>query len=225
MDLAERWVMVLGATIWGDMPMLDADHLRLVQILSPGFPIGSFAYSQGLETAISDGLIWDAGSLKSWILAMLEHGSGRTDAILLAHARVGDVDYLSDLALSLSPSMERSLETIEQGRAFGSLTNLAKPYPLPIAVGLATRDLQVDTQTVLTLWLQGLAGQLVSVGVRFIPLGQTAGQEVLAALAEPILQIATEAATAPLSAIHSTALGADMATMMHEVQEVRIYRT
>ena len=59
-DLAERW----------DIPMLDADHLRLVQILSPAFPIGSFAYSQGLETAITDGLIWDAGSLKNWILAV-----------------------------------------------------------------------------------------------------------------------------------------------------------
>lgn len=215
MALAERW----------DIHMLDADHLRLVQILSPAFPIGSFAYSQGLETAITDGLIWDAGSLKNWILAVLEHGSGRSDAILLAQARVGDIAYLSDLALSLSPSMERSLETIEQGRAFGSLTGLTKSYPLPIAVGLATRDLAVDTQTVLTLWLQGLAGQLVSVGVRFIPLGQTAGQEVLAALAAPILQIAELAAVAPLSAIYSTALGADMASMMHEIQEVRIYRT
>ena len=203
--------------------MLDADHLRLVQILSPAFPIGSFAYSQGLETAINDGLIWDAGSLKNWISAMLEHGSGRSDAILLAHARARD--DLSDLALSLAPSMERSLETMEQGRAFCSLTGLAKPYPLPVAVGLATRNLQVDTQTVLTLWLQGLAAQLVSVGVRFIPLGQTQGQEVLASLAAPILQIATEAATAPLTDIYSTTLGADMATMQHEVQDVRIYRT
>lgn len=213
MALAERWVI----------PMLNADHLRLVQILSPAFPIGSFAYSQGLETAINDGLIWDAGSLKNWISAMLEHGSGRSDAILLAHARAGD--DLSDLALSLSPSMERSLETMEQGRAFGALTGLAKPYPLPIAVGLATRDLQVDTQTVLTLWLQGLAAQLVSVGVRFIPLGQTQGQEVLAALATAILDIAKDAATAQLTDIYSTALGADLATMRHEVQEVRIYRT
>lgn len=203
--------------------MLDADHLRLVQILSPAFPIGSFAYSQGLETAITDGLIWDAGSLKNWISAMLEHGSGRTDAILLAHARAGaDV---TDLALSLAPSMERSLETLEQGRAFGALTGLAQTYPLPIAVGLATRDLAVDTQTVLTLWLQGLAGQLVSVGVRFIPLGQTAGQQVLSDLAETILHIAENAAAAPLSAIYSTALGADLATMRHETQDVRIYRT
>ncbi len=215
MALVERW----------GIPMLDADHLRLVQILSPAFPIGSFAYSQGLETAINDGLIWDAGSLKNWISAMLEHGSGRSDAILLAHARGGDIDYLSDLALSLSPSLERSLETLEQGRAFGALTGLTKTYPLPVAVGLATRDLAVDTQTVLTLWLQGLAGQLVSVGVRFIPLGQTAGQEVLALLGAPILQVATEAATVPLTAIHSTALGADLATMQHEVQDIRIYRT
>lgn len=213
MALVERW----------DIPMLNADHLRLVQILSPAFPIGSFAYSQGLETAINDGLIWDAGSLKNWISAVLEHGSGRSDAILLAHTRAGaDV---TDLALSLSPSMERNLETCEQGRAFGALTGLAKPYPLPIAIGLATRDLQVDTQTVLTLWLQGLAGQLVSVGVRFIPLGQTLGQQVLADLADLILSIAQDTAAAPLSAIYATALGADMATMRHETQDVRIYRT
>lgn len=215
MALAERWGIL----------MLDADHLRLVQILSPAFPIGSFAYSQGLEAAIYDGLIWDAGSLKNWISAMLEHGSGHSDAILVAHARGGDIQYLSDLALSLSPSTERSLETMEQGRAFGALTGLAKPYPLPVAVGLASRDLQVDTQTVLTLWLQGLAAQLVSVGVRFIPLGQTAGQEVLTALATKILDIAHDAATAPLEDIYSTALGAEMASMRHEVQEVRIYRT
>lgn len=215
MDTAERW----------GIPMLDADHLRLVQILSPAFPIGSFAYSQGLESAINDGLIWDAGSLKNWISAVLEHGSGRTDAILLAHARLGDIEYLADLALSLCPSMERSLETLEQGRAFAALTGLTKIYPLPIAVGLATRDLTVDTQTVLTLWLQGLAGQLVSVGVRFIPLGQTAGQQVLAELAATILDIAEQAATAPLTAIYSTAMGADLATMRHEIQEVRIYRT
>lgn len=213
MAMAARWAMI----------MLDADHLRLVQILSPAYPIGGFAYSQGLETAISAGVVCDKGSLQNWIAAVLQHGSGQSDAILLAHARKGaDV---TDLALSLSPSHERNLETLEQGRAFAALTGLDQTYPLPIAIGLATRDLQVDTQTVLTLWLQGLAGQLVSVGVRFIPLGQTQGQQVLAALAPVILARAHDAATAPLTAIYSTALGADLASMMHETQDVRIYRT
>lgn len=205
--------------------MLDADHLRLVQILSPAFPIGSFAYSQGLETAITEGTVWDASSLKTWISAILQHGSGRTDAILMAHARQGDADDLADLALSYSPSVERSLETIEQGRAFATMTGLARPYPLPVAVGVVTRDLVVETTTVLALWLQGLAGQLVSVGVRFIPLGQSQGQQVLADLNAAILDVAARAALAPLTAIYSTALGADMASMTHETQEIRIYRT
>ena len=205
--------------------MLDGDHLRLVQILSPAFPIGSFAYSQGLETAITDGTVWDASSLKTWISAILQHGSGQSDAILMAHARRGDADDLADLALSFSPSLERSLESIEQGRAFATMTGLARPYPLPVAVGVVTRDLAVETATVLALWLQGLAGQLVSVGVRFIPLGQSQGQQVLADLNAAILDVAARAAVAPLTAIYSTALGADMASMTHETQEIRIYRT
>ena len=213
MGMGAQWAMI----------MLDTDHLRLVQILSPAFPIGGFAYSQGLETAISGGLVSDDLSLKKWISAIIEHGSGRSDAILLAQTRKGE--DVTDLALSLAPSKERCLETLEQGRAFGHLTGLDKTYPLPVAIGLATRNLRVDTQTVLTLWLQGLAGQLVSVGVRFIPLGQTQGQQVLTDLAPLILEIATDAATAPLTTIYSTVLGVDMASMMHETQDVRIYRT
>ena len=68
----------------------NADRLRLMQMLSPAFPVGSYAYSQGLEQAISDGNVTDAASLTGWITAILTHGSARMDAILLARGRQTD---------------------------------------------------------------------------------------------------------------------------------------
>lgn len=204
------------------------DRLRLVQWLSPAFPIGAFAYSQGLEVAIAAGEVHDAATLHDWVAAILTHGSGRTDAILLAHARKGD--DLSDLALALAPSAERVTEMMEQGRAFGqaiaAITGQEQPtLPYALAVGRATRTLNVATAEVLTLWLQGLAAQLVSVAVRFIPLGQTAGQGVLARLAPRITALADQYATTPLSHIGTATIRADLASMQHETLEVRIFRT
>ena len=208
------------------------DRLRLVQWLSPAFPIGAFAYSQGLEVAISDGDIKTGTDLEAWIAAILRHGSGRIDAILLAHARRPDADLaaLTDLILALAPSAERVTELQEQGRAFAlaisAITGADHPArPYPIAVGAATAALRVTTTEVLTLWLQGLSAQLTSAAVRFVPLGQTDGQKVLANLAPRITTLAAEYAEAPLSALHSSTIRADIAAMRHETLPVRIFRT
>lgn len=211
-------------------PMISADYLRAVQYLSPAFPIGSFAYSQGLEMAISARSVTDSQSLQDWISAQLRHGSVCMDAIFIAHARTGNCDDLADLAYGFAASKERDLELREMGRAFGAqisgLTGVEFPnLPLPVAIGLATRSLDLPTADILALFLQGFAAQMVSVGVRFIPLGQSAGQAILAALAPQILAIAAHAADAELDEISSATIGADMASMAHETLEVRIYRT
>ncbi len=212
------------------IPMIDTDTLRAVQYLSPAFPIGAFAYSQGLETAISCGLVTNAASLQGWIAAQILYGSGRTDAILISHARTGDIQDLSDLAHALAPSAERDLELREMGRAYGAQMAAQTvadfpSLPLPVAIGYSMRGLNVATPDILALFLQGYAAQMVSVGVRFIPLGQSAGQSVLANLAPQILQVAQAAATAELDEIFTVTLGADMASMAHETLSVRIYRT
>ena len=211
------------------MRMTDpTDHLRLIQWLSPAFPIGAFAYSQGLETAIAARDVHDAASLQDWITAILTMGSARTDAILLAHARNGT--DLTDLALALAPSAERHTEMMEQGRAFAhaiaAITGIPQPVqPYALAVAHATRALNLSTETVLALWLHGTAAQLTSVGVRFIPLGQTDGQRILAALAPLIAALASTCATAPLTEIGTATFAADLASMQHETLPVRIYRT
>jgi len=211
------------------MRMADpTDHLRLIQWLSPAFPIGAFAYSQGLETAISARTVHDAATLQDWITAILTIGSARTDAILLAHARAAA--DLTDYALALAPSQERHTEMREMGRAFGqtlaALTGTPQPVlPYALAIAHATRALNVPTEAVLTHFLQGTAAQLTSVGVRFIPIGQTDGQRILAALAPLITQLAATYATADLSDIGTATIAADLASMQHETLPVRIYRT
>lgn len=208
------------------------DRLRLTQWLSPAFPIGAFAYSQGLEYAISVGDVRNAADLGPWIAAILRHGSGRADAILLAQARARDADLeaLTDLAQALAPSAERMTEMMEQGRAFAATISAITgqyhpPRPYAIAVGAATAALDVTTDDVLTLWLQGLAAQLTSAATRFVPLGQTEAQTVLASLAPRITALAREYAGLPLAALSSTTPRADLAAMRHETMPVRIFRT
>ena len=214
-------------------PAGDAALLSLTQWLSPAFPVGGYAFSQGLEWAIAEGVVASAEDLAVWLGDVLAQGAGRSDAIMLSLAQrdAMPLGALVDLARALAPSRERWEEAEAQGAAFAAgLAALGRPLPegvLPyaVAVGLAARGLGVAPQQVAALWLQGMAGNLVQVAVRFVPLGQADGQRVLAGLQPLILRLAAEAATAGPEAIGSAAFGADLASMQHEVMEVRLCRT
>jgi urease accessory protein len=200
----------------------------LIQWLSPAFPVGSYAYSQGLEQAITDGHVTNAATLTDWIAGVLTHGAGRMDAILLVHGRRHDT--LAALAYAYATSAERHAEMRDQGAAFGqvvqSLTGQVQP-PLPyaLAVAHASRTLALSDTQVAALFLQALAAQLISAAVRFVPLGATVGQSVLTGLSPLITALATTYATLPLSALGSATLGADHAAMRHETLDVRIFRS
>jgi urease accessory protein len=206
--------------------------LTLTQWLSPAFPLGSFAYSHGLEWAIDAGEVCSVETLQDWVTAVLRHGSGRTDAILLAHALAGDEppEALAAFAVALAPSQERLHETMAQGRALLAVTHALggqalADMPYPVALGLAARGLGVPVAQVLALFLQAFSATLVQAAVRFVPLGQTDGQRVLSALRPVCLAVAEEAALTPLTGIGSGALRSDMAAMQHETMDVRIFRT
>ena len=206
--------------------------LSLVQWLSPAFPTGGFAYSHGLEQAATDGGVADAATLETWLAAILRHGTGRQDAILLAASlRPGaDYDHLSDIARALAPSAERWGETLDQGtalaRTVGALSGRdLPPRPLPVALGQAAADLGLLPAQVIAVYLHSFASNLVSGMVRFIPLGQTEGQAVLARLHPLIDSLAQGAAEASLDDIASAALGADLAALRHETLDVRIFKT
>ncbi len=205
----------------------NADRLTLMQWLSPAFPVGSYAYSQGLEQAITEGHVHDPTSLTDWITAVLTHGSARIDAILLAQARTRD--DLADLAYALAGSAERAGEMRDQGAAFGQvLRAMGRPQPaLPyaLAIGHASRALDLPTPDILAAYLHACAAQLASAAVRFVPLGAARGQAVLAGLAPLITTLAALYAGEPLTNLTSATFGADLAAMRHETLDVRIYRS
>lgn len=210
----------------------SAGLLTLTQWLSPGFPLGGFAYSHGVEWAVAAGEIADAAGLKGWLEGVLAEGAGRVDAILLAQALRPEADHaaLDALGRALAPSRERLAEVLEQGTALTRTTNALlglahPPAVLPVALGRAAQGLEMAPEQAIALYLQSFAGNLVLAGVRFVPLGQTEGQAVLAALQPLILRLAAEAADAPLAALGSAALRSDMAAMKHETMDVRIFRT
>lgn len=213
------------------LPPDAAALLTLAQWLSPAFPVGGYAWSQGLEHAIATGAVADPASLSAWLTDLLAHGAARGDAILLCLALrdTAPLDDLADLARALAPSRQRLEETEAQGAAFAVTVSALGPavpsLPFPLAVGVAARDLKLPPAQVAALWLQAWAGTLVQVAVRFVPLGATDGQRVLAGLQPVILRIAAEAAMAGPDALGTAAFGADLAGMHHETMDVRLCRS
>ncbi len=223
-------------TIRTDMPMATPistadDRLTLAQWLSPAFPIGGFAYSQGLEEPMATGHVRTAADVEAWLRDCLRFGTPKMDAIIVAQARRGaDAGMLSDLILAYASCAERELELMEQGRAFSALMaamsdETVSIRPFPVAVGLATRALSLPDTEVIALFLHGVAAQMISAATRFLPLGQSEAQAMLARLAPLLTSLATEAAAAQLDDIATFTPGADMAAMRHETLEVRIFRT
>ncbi len=205
--------------------------LSLVQWLSPAFPTGGFAYSHGMEAAMAAGQVHDAASAGAWIGDVLRFGAGHADAVILAHAlRGAEAGTLDDLARALAVSAERREETLAQGTAFARTVSAITgrdlpPRALPVAVGEAAAALGLPAAQVAEVYLHAFAGNLVSIAVRAVPLGQTEGQGVLAGLHGVIAEVAADALETGLDAIGTCALGADIAAMRHEVQEVRLFCT
>jgi urease accessory protein len=209
-----------------------AQLLLLLNWMSPTFPIGTFAYSHGLEQAIADGRLKDAETVEAWIIDLLLHGSGWNDAVLFAQCWDSDVEELNALALALAGSRERYLETTQLGRAFSiaaAVWTRSQPQQdevaYPIAAGSVCVASNIPQQQATVAFVQGFCAALVSVAVRLVPLGQTQGLEVLRNLAPVIQRVALDAAAASLDDIGGCCMAADIAAMQHETLEPRIFRT
>lgn len=206
--------------------------LLLLNWMSPSFPTGSFAYSHGVEQAISDGRLTDAASVENWISDLLTRGSGWNDAVLFARCWDNEPAKLNALALSLAGSAERHLEMTQLGKRFHIAASVWTEEQVddddiayPVAAGRACVGLGIAQDDALLGYLQGFCAVLVSVAVRLVPLGQTAGLRVLRNLSATIAQTAERAAHAPLDEIGGCCVAADIAAMKHETLEPRIFRT
>ncbi|MEM9318528.1 MAG: urease accessory UreF family protein [Pseudomonadota bacterium] len=208
-----------------------AGLLTLSQWLSPAFPVSAFAYSGGLEAAVASGAVSDEAAVSDWIGAVVVAGAARNDAILLCLALRGEMAHpaLADLACALAGSAERWRETYEQGAAFArTLAEMGRTLPAapyPVALGIAARDLGLPDTLVAQLFLQAQVANLVSAAIRLVPLGQAAGQRIIAGLGEQIARVAAEAVVAGPDDLGSATLGAELAALEHETLPVRLFRS
>jgi urease accessory protein len=225
---------------------MSSAHLPLMVWLSPSFPVGAFAYSHGLEWAFEAGDLHDAATLRDWLEALVVHGSLRNDLILFASAcrMVGAGDdagliETAELALALANSAERRLETVTQGNAFIAAVRAAWPcdaiehlrsiwrgdIAYPIAVGVASAGHGLPLRPSLEAYGLGFVANLVSASVRLNIVGQTDGQRITAGLVPALHEAAAEAEAATLDDIGGCALRSDLASLRHETQYSRLFRS
>lgn len=213
---------------------IEHDTLTLAQWFTPSYPLGAFAYSHGLETAIADGRINSAASLQEWLRDVLVHGSGRNDCVLLRAGFASDgPKALADVdahARAYAASAERLAETHVQGEAFARTTqavwgNVIPPACHPVAIGYAAAQMGLPLTLTAQMYLQSFASNLVVAAVRLVPLGQTEGQAVLAALTPLCRDIVQDTGNATLDDLAGSAFLSDIAAMRHETLEHRIFRS
>jgi urease accessory protein len=218
---------------------------RLMAWLSPSFPVGSYTYSHGLEAAIEAGSVGDRDTLAAWIEDLLLAGGPRNDAIFLTaawQATCADDEArfkaVRELAAVCHPTAELRLESLQQGAAFRDAVRRSwaapgierlcqgdTPVAYPIAVGVTAAAHGVPLRSALHAYLHAFAANLVSAGVRLIPLGQNDGQRAVATLEPPVHALAEEAETATLDELGGCAWVAEIGSMRHETQYTRLFRS
>ncbi|MCA3264229.1 MAG: urease accessory protein UreF [Telmatospirillum sp.] len=222
--------------------------LKLLAWLSPSFPVGAFAYSHALEAAIDEGFVADRASLQAWIEDLLDHGSPRADSVffMCTHRAVAageDAAFqeVAEWAAAMRGTGELALESIQQGESFLRAIGDAWPVEIaiwrerlaaaeirpayPVAVACAAAVARIDATPALAAYLHAFAANLVSAAVRAIPLGQTDGQRVLAAVESAVAKAVAAAQTRTLEDAGTAAPALDALSFRHETQYSRLFRS
>lgn len=223
--------------------------LRQQSWLSPALPTGSYSYSHGIEWAVEAGHIDDRESLVDWLEADLRYGSGRNEAIFFSEAWrcAADNDRaklfeIAELAAVFRGTSEFALESSQQASACcatlrhvwpdpllkwlsETLSERHIPFALAVVLGIRSAREGIPVSVALPAFLQSYAANLVTVGVRLVPLGQTDGQLAIAALEEAVLAASAKARKATIDDLGSAAFMVDLASMAHETQYTRLFRS
>jgi urease accessory protein len=207
--------------------------VRLLCFASPAFPTGGFAYSQGLEAAVECADVTDESSLLAWLEDMIRYGSGRSDAILLRHAHRAHADperlrHIASLASAACISAERQAEANAQGAAFAASAAAwaaIESTPYSVAFGALAGRAYIEEEAACLGFLTATVSNLISAALRLGPLGQAAGLRVLKSLESAIEDVGDETRDAALEDIGGACFLADIASMRHETQYSRLFRS
>lgn len=219
--------------------------LRLLQLASPALPVGAYSYSEGLEALVEAGKLGDAGDLEEWLTQELRSGAVRVEAAIMVRAyracdaadwaalcqwnqwlsAARETEELRRQSLQMGRSLLRLLQDLQLVTADELVFLQADGCHFAIAFALAASHWQVDLPPATMGYLHSWATNLVNAGIKLIPLGQTAGQRLLLNL-QPVIETAiAEILTLPDEALSSCSWGLSLASMAHETQYSRLFRS
>ncbi len=219
--------------------------LQLIWLASPALPIGGFSYSEGLESAIEHGWVHDESSAADWLADQLHLSQSRGDMQVVAQALIAwpaldavRLQSLNDWVMATRESFEMRLQTEQMGRSLldwlrnqgntpeTALTLCAQlPPSYPLVMALALSQARAATSQALQAYAFGWAENMTQAAIKSVPLGQSAGQRILARLAQEIPAAVDHAlglcdedrqAFCPMLAI---------ASARHETQYSRLFRS
>ena len=228
-----------------ECPCSPLSFLRLQSWLSPTFPNGAYSYSHGLEWAAEAGHVHDRPSLVDWLEADLCYGSGRNEAVFFSEAyrcaanddgvelmRVAEVAAVargtSEFTLESSQQATACLNTLRQvwpDRILDFFSEI-QFQPVPAVVfGARSATERIPAGVALPAFLHSYVANLVIAGVRLIPLGQTDGQLAIAKLEHAVLSVSVQGTCATLDDLGSAGFMVELASMAHETQYTRLFRS
>ncbi len=222
--------------------------IRLLQLASPTLPVGAYTYSQGLEWAVEAGVVRDEASARRWIGDLLEWSVGAFEAPLVAalmrawaEADEAEVRRLDADFTASRETSELRAETLQMGHSLSRLlTGLdayaglpgwrarleALPEPsFPTSWSAAAAAWQVPPDMALAAYLWSWLENQVMAAVKLVPLGQSAGQRLLAGLGERIPEVAARALRLPEEEWSNFTPGLAIAASSHETQYSRLFRS
>lgn len=228
-----------------------ATLLRLMWLASPALPIGGFSYSEGLEAAIHAALVTTEAEAADWLAEQLHLTQARGDMAAVAQAlpawrdgHVTRVEALNDWVLHTRESSELRLQTEQMGRSLtdwlrnqyaedpehvgcvAQLAALSQRRPTyPVAFALAAAFTQASTQQALLSYTFGWAENMVQAAIKAVPLGQSAGQRILARLTQDIPAAVAHAETLPDEARQAFSPMLAILSARHEHQYSRLFRS
>ncbi len=218
--------------------------LSLLQLASAALPVGAYSYSEGLERLVEQGIVTDAAQLQGWLCQELQVGVIRLETALMvrAYGAAQATDWERLQAWNQWLSATRETEELRQqswqmGRSLlrllqvlapdlgGAIAPLQETCNFAVAFALAAAHWQIPLEAALLGYLHGWSSNLINAGVKLIPLGQTAGQRLLLEL-QPILEATVQSAlTLEDDALGNCGWGLALASMQHETQYTRLFRS
>lgn len=220
---------------------------RLLQLASPALPVGAYTYSQGLEWAVESGVVSDEASAGAWISDLLAHGIGRYEAPLVAAliaawdaGDTAEVRRLDGDFLASRETAELRAETAQMGFSLrrllrdlrdeslagvGAVVEAQPEVAFPTVWAGIAAAWKLDPAAALTAYLWAWAENQVMAALKAVPLGQAAGQRLLADLGRRLPAIAEAALTLPEAAWSNFTPAFAIACARHETQYSRLFRS